>query len=154
MKWKKIFLENKIKRCFLNNVLQRFDRKDKGTTGTKDFTDCFHKQWGKFSSFMWKTLSTHTPTKENATNTTKWTKFPTQARVASTFFGSNTAKAIFELSQTPTSGGCLKALPIWKRLPTRNISVFFQLRCIMHFCLLQCHSDISILRNFWWTSKT
>lgn len=36
----KIFAGNKIKRCFLNNVLQRFDKKDKGTTGT----DFFHKQ--------------------------------------------------------------------------------------------------------------
>lgn len=47
-----------MKRCFLNNVLQRFDKKDKGTTGTKDFTRlAFPPTMRKIQRSMWKPLT-------------------------------------------------------------------------------------------------
>lgn len=74
----KIFAGNKIKRCFLNNVLQRFDKKDKGTTGT----DFFHKQWGKFVSFGVESLLRRTPLQmKMLTNTIATAKVKTNTSI-------------------------------------------------------------------------
>lgn len=122
-------MENKIKRCFLNNVLQRFDKKDKGTTGTKDFTRlASHRQWGKFCVLCGNHRRTHTSARENATNTERLRGKRLSVLSANTF------EAIFELSLTHPKAGAWK-LPKstkYRRLLPLHYAVF--VCSLLSFC--------------------
>lgn len=142
-------MENEIKRCFLNNVLQRFDKKDKGTTGTEDFTDCFHKQWGKFASFMWKTVLADSHSRrwkcyahhwdgQKSTNTSDTQPPRTHSEPFLSFHQ-------YTDERLPESSLDTKTLPA----SHRNISVFFQ-RTLHYavFWFLQCDSVDRNIQEF------
>lgn len=142
----KIFAGNKIKRCFLNNVLQRFDKKDKGTTGT----DFFHKQWGKFVSFGVESLVRRTPLQmEMLTNTIATAKVTTNTAIDRTH--SDPVRAF-------TNTGRRRRLKAFLETSLAMVTDYsrllpLHLRCSLFAALCVSANAIRSFRNFSWETK-